>query len=56
MKQISNFKFYDMNDATIKVGIDGRSIKNNNGTVKVIDPNGDIKYLHLSHSYIIYHH
>lgn len=54
MKQISNFKFYDMNDATIKVGIDGRSIKNNNGTVKVIDPNGDTLYMSEKDANILY--
>ena len=28
MKQISKFKFYDMNDATTKVTMDGRTAKN----------------------------
>ena len=44
MKQIGKFKFYNLNNGKKERQIDG-TIYQFPGNVKVIDPNGDIKYL-----------
>lgn len=52
MKQVSNFKFYEVHTDTIKIGIDGR-IQNPN-TVKVVDPKGEISYMSKKDADILY--
>ena len=52
MKQVSNFKFYEVHTDTIKIGIDGR-IQNPN-TVKVVDPKGEISYMSKKEADILY--
>ena len=52
MKQVSNFKFYEVHTDTIKIGIDGR-IQNPN-TGKVVDPKGEISYMSKKDADILY--
>lgn len=52
MKQVSNFKFYEVYTDKTRIGIDGR-IQNPN-TVKVVDPKGDISYMNKKEADILY--
>lgn len=52
MRQVSNFKFYEVYTDKTQIGIDGR-IQNPN-TVKVVDPNGDIAYMSKKEADILY--
>lgn len=52
MKQVSNFKFYEVYTDKTRIGIDGR-IQNPN-TVKVVDPKGDISYMSKKEADILY--
>lgn len=52
MKQISNFKFYEIQTDKIRIGIDGR-IENPN-TVKVVDPKGEVHIMGKKQADILY--
>ena len=52
MKQISNFKFFEIQTDKIRIGIDGR-IENPN-TVKVVDPKGEVHIMGKKQADILY--
>lgn len=54
MKQISNYKFYDMKDGTKKRDIDGRYIDLKDGHIKVVAPDGEESILSQKDADILY--
>ena len=54
MKQISNYKFYDMKDGTKSVDILGRKVVKDDGHIRVVAPDGSESILSEKDAGILY--